>query len=70
MPNITTCPTCGNAYDECSEKGASSPERLCTACFRESREIEIAVRAQVLRTLQAQSLWEHDHNVSDDKPKG
>ena len=35
---ITTCPKCGKAYEEQSREEADSPNRLCSECFKESRD--------------------------------
>lgn len=33
MARITTCTTCGCAYEELSEEAANDPNRLCMTCF-------------------------------------
>jgi len=46
MPNMTTCPGCGAAYEEISEEEANHPDRRCYACWR-ARRIETEGRKTV-----------------------
>jgi hypothetical protein len=33
MSHVTTCPVCGDCYQESSEEAANDPSRLCWPCW-------------------------------------
>lgn len=40
MPNITTCPECGELYEAGSEEQANEPDRRCHRCWKKKQASE------------------------------
>ena len=56
MANITTCPKCGQAYEETSEEHANDPNRECFACWRKRRPVQIVEDSTNIEPYQYASM--------------
>lgn len=64
MSAITTCPHCGQCYQEASEEAANRPDRLCGACWQaQARQFQARTPpppkqgANTCRSCGAEIVW-------------